>query len=84
MSDFSTSPENVPTETVGESVGEPVGESVAPAAPLAELEVLIGELKTEVNALREGEFDAAALEQRLRELNELAGRAAAALDTATR
>jgi hypothetical protein len=65
------------------------GQNAAPSPPtasdqLAELEQLIGELKTQVSALREGEFDAAALEQRLVELNELAGRAAAALDSTTR
>ncbi|MBI4897153.1 MAG: hypothetical protein HY827_02165 [Actinobacteria bacterium] len=54
------------------------------AGPLAELESLIGELKSQVGALRENELDAAALELRLRELNDLATRAASVLDASTR
>jgi hypothetical protein len=61
------------TESTGEATG-----------PLAELETLIAELKDQVGALREGELDATALEQRLRDLNDLATRAASVLDTAAR
>lgn len=53
-------------------------------AQLERLETLIGELEQKVGELRAGELDAATLEARLRELNDLAGRAAAALDSATR
>lgn len=60
------------------------GAAVEPTGPLAELESLIADLKNQVGALREGEYDAAALEQRLRDLNELAIRAANVLDAAAR
>jgi hypothetical protein len=65
------------------------GEDPAPAPPmagaaLAEIETLIGELKAKVDVLRDDELDAPTLEQRLRELNELAARVAAALDSAAR
>ena len=56
----------------------------ATEATLAELDQLIGELKDKVSTLREGEFDAAALEGRLRELTDLASRAASALDSVSR
>lgn len=56
----------------------------ADGAQLAELEQLIAELKDKVSALRAEEFDAASLEQKLRELNELAVRAAGAVDSASR
>jgi hypothetical protein len=52
--------------------------------PLTELEELIGELKEKVSELRDGELDPATLEARLRELTELAGRAASTLDAAAR
>jgi hypothetical protein len=52
--------------------------------PLSELETLIGELKEKVSALREGDLDAATLESKLRELTELASRAASTLDSASR
>lgn len=51
---------------------------------IAELDQLIGELKEKVGALREGEFDASALETRLRELTDLASRAASTLDSVSR
>lgn len=54
------------------------------ADSLAELDQLIGELKEKVSTLREGEFDASALESRLRELTDLASRAASALDSVSR
>lgn len=63
--------------------GDPGGQAHA-AAPLAELEALVGELNQKVTALRETEFDAAGLEARLRELNELAARAAGLLERASR
>lgn len=53
-------------------------------ATLDELDQLIGELKDKVSTLREGEFDASALEGRLRELTDLASRAASALDSVSR
>lgn len=53
-------------------------------ATLAELDQLIGELKDKVSTLRDGEFDASALEGRLRELTDLASRAASALDSVSR
>lgn len=67
----------------------PDNEAPANAAPsteatLDELDQLIGELKDKVSTLREGEFDAAALEGRLRELTDLASRAASALDSVSR
>ena len=52
--------------------------------PLTELEQLIGELKDKVSQLRDGELEPAALEARLRELTELASRAASTLDSASR
>ncbi len=51
---------------------------------IAELDQLIGELKEKVGSLREGEFDASALEARLRELTDLASRAASTLDSVSR
>lgn len=54
------------------------------AAQLAELQQLIAELKERVSALRNNELDAATLEERLRELNELAVKAASAVDSASR
>jgi len=51
---------------------------------IEELDVLIGELKTKVSTLREGEYDAAALEARLRELTDLASRAASTLESVSR
>lgn len=51
---------------------------------LAELDSLIGELKAKVSTLREGEYDASALESRLRELTELASRAASTLESVSR
>lgn len=59
-------------------------ENTLDASQLAELEGLIAELRVKVTELRAGEFDAASLEQRLRELNELATRAAGAVDSAAR
>ncbi len=66
------------------ALGEPVRAGVENSGSLSELESLIGELKDQVGALREGELDAASLERRLGELNELATRAASVLDAATR
>jgi hypothetical protein len=51
---------------------------------LEELDVLIAELKGKVSSLREGEFDAQALEARLREVTELASRAASTLESVSR
>jgi len=51
---------------------------------LEELDSLIGELKAKVSTLREGEYDASALEARLRELTELASRAASTLESVSR
>lgn len=51
---------------------------------LEELDALIAELKGKVSALREGEFDAQALETRLREVTELASRAASTLESVSR
>jgi hypothetical protein len=51
---------------------------------LDELDHLIAELKSKVAALREGEFDAGALETRLREVTELASRAASTLESVSR
>lgn len=48
---------------------------------LDELDSLIGELKGKIAALREGEFDSGALESRLREVTELAARAASTLES---
>lgn len=59
-------------------------EAPSTEATLDELDQLIGELKDKVSTLREGEFDAAALEGRLRELTDLASRAASALDSVSR
>lgn len=53
-------------------------------AKISELDSLIGELKDKVGSLREGELDAAALEARLRELTDLASRAASTLDSVSR
>ncbi|MGH2906963.1 MAG: hypothetical protein ACRDKI_09390 [Solirubrobacterales bacterium] len=58
--------------------------NAAADGPLTELEVLIGELKEKVSALRNGELDPATLEARLRELTDLASRAASTLDNASR
>jgi hypothetical protein len=51
---------------------------------LDELDSLIADLKEKVGTLRDGEFDAAALEGRLRELTELASRAASTLESVSR
>lgn len=51
---------------------------------LAELDGLISELKDKVGTLKDGEFDAGALEARLRELTDLASRAASALESVSR
>lgn len=51
---------------------------------LDELDELILELRQKVSTLRDGELDAASLEERLRELNELAIRAATALESVSR
>lgn len=51
---------------------------------LAQLDELISELKDRVASLREGELDAAALESRLRDLTELASRAASTLESVSR
>lgn len=51
---------------------------------LDELDRLISDLKEKVGSLREGEFDAAALETRLRELTDLAARAASTLESVSR
>jgi hypothetical protein len=51
---------------------------------LDELDALIGDLKEKVATLREGEFDASKLEARLRELTDLASRAASTLDSVSR
>ena len=51
---------------------------------LNELDALIGELKEKVASLREGDFDASALETRLRELTDLAARAASTLESVSR
>jgi hypothetical protein len=51
---------------------------------LDELDGLIVELKEKVSTLREGEFVAGALEGRLRELTELASRAASTLESVSR
>lgn len=51
---------------------------------LDELDSLITDLKAKVSTLREGEFDAAALETRLRELTDLASRAASTLESVSR
>jgi Ni,Fe-hydrogenase III large subunit len=51
---------------------------------LEELDGLIAELKRKVSSLREGEFDAQALETRLREVTELASRAASTLESVSR
>lgn len=55
-----------------------------PAAVAQQFEPLLDELERKVSELREGSLDAAALEARLRELNELAARAAAAIESAAR
>lgn len=62
----------------------PANEATSAEATLEELDQLIGELKDKVATLREGEFDASALEGRLRELTDLASRAASALDSVSR
>lgn len=51
---------------------------------LDQLDELIGQLKEKVSTLREGDFDASALETRLRELTELASRAASTLESVSR
>lgn len=51
---------------------------------LDELDRLISDLKEKVGSLREGEFDSAALETRLRELTDLAARAASTLESVSR
>lgn len=51
---------------------------------LQQLDELIGELKSKVAGLRDGEFDAQALEARLREVTELASKAASTLDSVAR
>jgi signal transduction histidine kinase len=51
---------------------------------LQQLDTLIGELRDKVSALREGELDASALETRLRELTDLASRAASTLESVSR
>jgi IS5 family transposase len=51
---------------------------------LEQLDDLIGQLKEKVSALREGEYDAAALETRLREVTDLASRAASTLESVSR
>ncbi len=51
---------------------------------LDELDTLIAQLKEKVSSLREGEFDASALETRLRELTDLASRAASTLESVSR
>jgi hypothetical protein len=48
---------------------------------LDELDVLVDDLKEKVSTLRDGEFDAAALEARLTELTDLATRAAKVLES---
>ncbi|MFY9265017.1 MAG: hypothetical protein WAO61_06290 [Solirubrobacterales bacterium] len=55
---------------------------VVATGALGELERMLGELREKVTALREGELDAETLELRLREVNELAVRAASTLDRA--
>ncbi|MFY9488583.1 MAG: hypothetical protein WAP35_07820 [Solirubrobacterales bacterium] len=62
----------------------PAQSDVVSAGSLTELETLLRELREQVTALREGELDAATLESRLRDLNELAARAASTLDDASR
>lgn len=57
---------------------------VAESAQLAELQQLVAEMQARVGELRDNELDAATLEQRLRELNELATKAAGAIDAAGR
>ena len=51
---------------------------------LSELDTLVADLKEKVSKLRDGEFDATALESRLRELTELASRAASTLESVSR
>lgn len=51
---------------------------------LDELDSLIGDLKSKISSLREGEFDASALETKLREVTELASRAASTLESVSR
>lgn len=51
---------------------------------LEELDTLIADLKAKVSSLREGEFDASALETRLREVTDLASRAASTLESVSR
>ncbi|MBI5309776.1 MAG: hypothetical protein HZB14_01915 [Actinobacteria bacterium] len=71
------------TPTPPENSGDTQPPAPSPVQ-LAELEQLIAELKLKVADLRSSEFDAASLEQRLRELNELAVKAASAVDSAAR
>jgi hypothetical protein len=51
---------------------------------LDELDQLIGALKEKVSSLKEGEFNAEALESSLREVTELASRAASTLESVSR
>jgi ATP phosphoribosyltransferase len=51
---------------------------------LATLDELIAQLKDKVSALREQDLAADALEERLREVTELAARAASTLDSVAR
>lgn len=70
--------ESLDREVTGDSAEPAAAPGPTPAeAPLAELQRLIEDLKLQVDELRASDSDAEALEQRLRELDELAGRAAA-------
>lgn len=51
---------------------------------LDQLDQLINDLKAKVSGLRDGEFDAESLEARLREVTELASKAASTLDSVAR
>ena len=55
-----------------------------PSGDLGELERLLNELRERVEGLRATGLDAEQLQQRLGELDELAGRAATALDDVAR
>lgn len=81
------SPAQPQAQSQAQPQAQPQAAHAAPgpsSAQLAELEQLIAELKERVGALRSGELDAAELEQRLRELNELAVKASGAVDAAAR